>query len=151
VRLPFAGKSTLARALAEVIGAELVSLDAINAERGLGLGGRGIAPAEWAASYADADRQIGQALSVGGSVVSDAAHFTRADRDRDRTIARRYSADTCVPYLPICPEEAHSWGRRREPQPPQQRDGPFPFRSCECSVSMQPAGHPATEPQAHCR
>ena len=104
--LPFAGKSTLARALAAILGGQLVSLDAINTERGLGLDGRGIAAAEWAASYAEADRRISQALSVGRSVVSDAAHFTRAERDRARTIARRYGVDTCVLYLPISPDEA---------------------------------------------
>lgn len=101
--LPFAGKSTLAAA----VGAELVSLDAINTARGVGLAGRAISPAEWAASYAEADRRIGQALSVGRSVVSDAAHFTRAERDHTRTIAHRYGAATCLLYLPISPHEAH--------------------------------------------
>jgi predicted kinase len=125
--LPFAGKTTLARRLAEILGAELVSLDAINAERGLGLDGRGVPPSEWAASYAEADRRISQALSVGRSVVSDAAHFTRAERDRARTIARRYSIETCVLYLPISASEAQQrlFANRGGRSRPDVRDADF--------------------------
>jgi len=47
--LSFAGKSTFARLLAEELGAQVISLDLINAERGL-YGGQGIPLEEWAAT-----------------------------------------------------------------------------------------------------
>jgi predicted kinase len=52
--LPFAGKSTVAAALATRIGASIVRLDAINSERGLGVGGDAIPPQEWDRTYAEA-------------------------------------------------------------------------------------------------
>ncbi len=48
--LAFAGKSTLAAAIAEHQGAVVVSLDEINARRGLH-GGTGIAPEEWVRTH----------------------------------------------------------------------------------------------------
>lgn len=52
--LPFAGKSTAARALQLRTKAVLVQLDAINAKRGLGLDGSAIPHDEWTRTYAEA-------------------------------------------------------------------------------------------------
>ena len=52
--LPFAGKTTLATALAERFGWQYISLDAINTERGMGLNGRAIEPDEWSETYSEA-------------------------------------------------------------------------------------------------
>lgn len=51
---PFAGKSTLARALAARLRLALISIDAINTERGLGIHVAPIAPEEWDGTYAEA-------------------------------------------------------------------------------------------------
>jgi predicted kinase len=56
--LPFAGKSTAARALQSRTKAALVQLDAINAERGLGLDGSAIPEQEWSQTYAEAYRRV---------------------------------------------------------------------------------------------
>ena len=68
--LSFSGKSTLARGLAEELGAHLVSLDAINHERGL-RGGEGIPLDEWATSNGIAHERAGVLLAAGGDVVVD--------------------------------------------------------------------------------
>jgi len=56
--LSFAGKSTFARLLAEELGAQVISLDLINAERGL-YGGQGIPLEEWAATAQLPDVRVG--------------------------------------------------------------------------------------------
>ena len=104
--LPFAGKSTIATALAEALGAEVVRLDAINHERGLGLDGRAISPEDWAISYAEADRRLERALAGGRSVIADATHFSRAERDRARALAQAQGARTRVVHVPLTAEEA---------------------------------------------
>jgi predicted kinase len=92
--LPFAGKSTLARALVAHTGARHISLDAINTERGLGLDGDGaaITPEQWDVTYAEAYRRIEETLTAGGSVVYDETCFLRSQRDAVRAIAARSGA-----------------------------------------------------------
>ena len=104
--LPFAGKSTIATALVEALGAEVVRLETINHERGLGLGGRAISPEDWAISYAEADRRLERALAGGWSVIADATHFGRAERDRARALAQAQGARTRVVYVPVTAEVA---------------------------------------------
>ena len=60
--LPFAGKTTLARAIADQLRVPYLALDAINSERGLGLAGAAITPAEWEGTYAEAYRRIATTL-----------------------------------------------------------------------------------------
>jgi len=99
--LAFAGKSTLARRMVVWSGGRLalVTLDAINGERGLGLDGRRIRPAEWDATYAEAYRRITSMLAKGQSVVFDAASFTRSQRDELRALAASSGAATQVIYI----------------------------------------------------
>ena len=96
--LPFAGKSTTARELAEKVGAPIVRLDAINGERGLGLDGLPI--------YAEAYRRLEQALVANSSVIFDHVNFTRAERDRVRHIAARYGANVQIVYVSVTVAEA---------------------------------------------
>jgi len=56
--LPFAGKTTLARAMARRLGFVSIALDDVNSERGVGLSGEAIPQAEWAKSYAEAHRRL---------------------------------------------------------------------------------------------
>jgi predicted kinase len=55
--LPFAGKTTLATALAAQRVWHYVSLDGVNRERGVGNDGQAIPPHEWEQSYAEAYRR----------------------------------------------------------------------------------------------
>lgn len=79
--LPFAGKSTLTRALAARLGLAVIAIDAINDERGLGIHAAPLSPEEWDGTYAEAFRRLDAALMAGGSVIFDAVSFTRRQRD----------------------------------------------------------------------
>lgn len=108
--LPFAGKSTIARELAKEVGASIVRLDAINAERGLGLDGQPIPPHEWERTYAEAYQRLEHALAADSSVIFDHVNFTRAERDRVRHIAAQHGANVQIVYVPVTAAEAR---RRR--------------------------------------
>ena len=99
--LSFAGKSTLARQLVGWSQGKLalVTLDAINGERGLGLDGRRIPPAEWDITYAEAYQRISALLAEGRSVIFDAVSFTRSQRDELRALAALSGAATQVIYV----------------------------------------------------
>ena len=99
--LPFAGKSTLARALAAHTAASLVVLDAINHERGLGLAGWTISADDWRRTYAEAYRQISTHLAGGRSVIFDHANLTRAERDQVRAIGQRAGAQVQFLYVAV--------------------------------------------------
>jgi len=94
--LAFAGKTTVARAIAGRAGGEVVSLDEITAVRGLS-GGQGIPAAEWERAHAVALRQTDALLARGVVAVVDDTGCFRWLRDRYRQVARRRdSADIVV-------------------------------------------------------
>jgi predicted kinase len=97
--LPFAGKTTLAQAMARRLGFTSITLDDINSERGVGLTGEAISQADWARSYAEAHRRLDAALAAGQSVIYDATNFQRKERDRLRDIATRHGLPATVVYL----------------------------------------------------
>lgn len=107
--LPFAGKSTLARALAAHTGARHIALDAINTERGLGLDGAAITPEQWDETYAVTYRRIEEALAAGDSVIYDETCFLRAQRDTVRAIAAR--AGACAQLIWVTTPEATARAR----------------------------------------
>jgi predicted kinase/catechol 2,3-dioxygenase-like lactoylglutathione lyase family enzyme len=109
--LPFAGKSTLARALATRLGAVHLELDAINVERGLGRGGAPLSDADWAATYREGRRRLEDHLAAGHSVVYDAVSFRWAHREQLRRIARRHGAAATVVH--VAPPVAEIGRRRR--------------------------------------
>jgi predicted kinase len=96
--MAFAGKTTLAAALARHLRAEVVSLDEINATRGLH-GGLGIPDAEWARSHEEARLRVGKALEAGRPVVVDDTNCFRFLRDGYRRIAALHGAGATVLYL----------------------------------------------------
>jgi predicted kinase len=98
--LSFAGKTTLARTLVERFGWDLVSFDAINAERGLD-GGRGISGEEWLHTLGEAHRRVGELLAGDRTVLLDDTHCWRSLRDAGRTLAAEHGAQCRVLYLEV--------------------------------------------------
>lgn len=94
----FSGKSTLALALADRLGAERVSLDAINEERGL-RGGDGIPASEWMRTNDEASARVEEALSAGRTVIVDDTSSPRFLRDRWRELASRARADMALVFV----------------------------------------------------
>lgn len=104
--LPFAGKSTLARAVAAHLGAVHLETDAINTERGLGANGAAITTREWAATYREAYRRLEASLCAANTVVYDAVNYRRVQRDQLRRIARRCDATVQVIFVTTPAEQA---------------------------------------------
>jgi adenylylsulfate kinase-like enzyme len=75
--LPFAGKTTLAKALVRSLGIHRVAIDDINNERGIWDEETGLSPEEWTNTYQEAYRRIAASLKRGESVIDDSANFTR--------------------------------------------------------------------------
>jgi predicted kinase len=98
--LAFSGKSTLAGAIAARAGATIVSLDAINAARGL-RGGLGIPEEEWAWTHRQALELTRSALARGRSVVVDDTNCFRSLRDDYRAAAAAHGATAVVVYLDV--------------------------------------------------
>jgi predicted kinase len=127
--LSFAGKTTIARALATKRAWRYLSLDAINTERGVGLDGQPIPLHEWEQTYAEAYRRVEACLRDGQSVVYDETNMLRAQRDQLRTIAARYQVPTYVLYVATSGAEARRrWqDNRQRPQRGDVRDDNFAY------------------------
>jgi predicted kinase len=96
--LAFSGKSTVAAVLARRLGALVVSLDHINAERGLE-GGLGIPAEEWGRTHAVALERAEAGLAAGRPVVVDDTNCFRFLRDDHRRAADRLGVPTVVIHL----------------------------------------------------
>ncbi|MEW6369057.1 MAG: ATP-binding protein [Acidobacteriota bacterium] len=96
--LAFAGKSTLARAIASRTGAVLVSLDAINERRGLH-GGLGVPDAVWAEAHQTALRKAEDVVARGAPVVVDDTNCFRFLRDDYRALASGFGVKCLVVYV----------------------------------------------------
>jgi predicted kinase len=96
--LAFSGKSTLAAAISRHTGAVVVSLDEINARRGL-YGGVGIPDEEWSRTHAEALGLVETALRAGRSVVVDDTNCFRFLRDNYREIADRHGVPSVVLHV----------------------------------------------------
>jgi predicted kinase len=79
--IAFSGKTTVARQLVQALGCGYVSLDEINAERGLH-GGEGIAVGEWERTHGIALERISALMARGADVVLDDTNCFRWLRDR---------------------------------------------------------------------
>jgi len=96
--LSFSGKTTLARAIARLAGAEYIGLDDINEERGL-RGGEGIAADEWEKTSAIAIERAGALLDAGIDVVLDDTLCFRWLRARYAAVAERHAAQFILIYV----------------------------------------------------
>ncbi|WP_150307744.1 AAA family ATPase [Planctomonas psychrotolerans] len=98
--LSFAGKSTFAAQLASELGADLISLDLINVERGLH-GGQGIPVEEWAETNRLANDRAQDSLDRGRHVVVDDTGSPRFIRDRWRSVAEAHGAPFAIVWVRI--------------------------------------------------
>jgi predicted kinase len=98
--LAFSGKTTLATAIAKRAAAAVVSLDDINAARGL-QGGVGISDNDWTLTHQQALESAETALANGQSVVVDDTNCFRFLRDNFRAVAKRHGVATVVVYCEV--------------------------------------------------
>lgn len=103
--LPFAGKSTMGRALHERLGVSHVEVD-----RYLGgsVGGQRVGRPEWIDAYRLAYREVETELAAGRSVVFDAVGYRRVQRERARRIAAAYGVVVAVIFLDVTLDEARA-------------------------------------------
>jgi predicted kinase len=114
--LSFSGKTTLARKIVERLQCAYISLDNINAERGL-WGGDGIPIEEWERTHALARERLATWMATG----KDDVNNLRWLRDRWRAAARSNCYRTVVIYLNIPHTELAA--RRRANQVTAERQG----------------------------
>ncbi|MGW7686046.1 AAA family ATPase [Kribbella sp. NPDC054772] len=104
----FSGKSTVARALAPMLPASIVSLDEINERRGL-WGGDGIPVKEWLRTHQFASDEVRALLAGGTSVIVDDTSSPRFLRDGWRALAAEAAARFTLVYVDV----DHETVRRR--------------------------------------
>ncbi len=109
--LPFSGKTTLARQLADKLHLYHIEVDAIKRERGIGLEGQRTSESEWEAIFAEADRRLIATLERGRTVLYDATNYARDVRDHLRTLAVQHGAFSAIIYVPA---DAAAADRRRQ-------------------------------------
>ena len=102
--LPFSGKTTLARALANQCGFVHLDLDAIARAKRL-FPKEGINDEHWEPVFREVYRQVADSLTSGKSVIFDAVNYDRVGRDRLRTIAQQSGSSVQVIYINISVQE----------------------------------------------
>ena len=116
--LPFSGKTTLARALANQCGFVHLDLDAIAREKSL-FPEEGISDEQWGQVFREVYRQIETLLTSGKSVIFDAVNYDRVGRDRLRTIAQQSGSSVHVIYINLSIQKIEQ--RRQANQANHQR------------------------------
>jgi predicted kinase len=116
--LPFSGKTTLARTLADQCGFVHLDLDALANTKGFSPQ-EGIDDEQWGLLFGEAYQHLAALLASGKSVVFDAVNSHRAGRDRLRTIAIQNSSSAYVDYINLSIQEIEK--RRQTNQDNHQR------------------------------
>lgn len=123
--LPFAGKSTMGRALSERFGLAHVEVDRYmreSIEQGVEP-----TPSVWLPAYRLAMEEIRRCLDAGRSAVFDAVGHRRKHRERMRRLATRHGAELTVIYLDVGADEARARmvANRANPARPNVSDEGF--------------------------
>ena len=124
--LPFSGKTTLARALANKCGFVHLDLDALARAKSL-FPEEGINNEQWGRMFKELYQQVTILLNSGKSVIFDAVNYDRIGRDRLRTIAQQSDSSVHVIYihLPLQEIEQRRQVNQADPQRPPVRDKDF--------------------------
>lgn len=96
--LPFAGKSTLARALAAALGVTLIEVDQLIEGRE-GLPSGPIPDRLWFAAYRRAEVLVRAELTVGRRVIYDGVNFRWVQREKLRRIAAEFGQRVVVVHI----------------------------------------------------
>lgn len=117
--LAFSGKSTAALRIARELGVDLISLDAINNERGLD-GGKGITDAQWEETSFIAMDRLAALLTHGRSVVVDDTFSHRFLRERCKRVAEDHGCRFLIVFIdtPLDAIDARRAANAREPVRP---------------------------------
>jgi predicted kinase len=98
--LAFSGKSTLAREIGRRTGAQIISLDEINAERGL-YGGQGVPDYEWAVTHQIALQRVAAAAREGLDAIIDDTNCFRWLRENYRKAVTPFGYVTTIIFLDV--------------------------------------------------
>jgi len=112
----FSGKSTVAEVLARQLPATAVSLDAINAERGLH-GGQGIPIEEWSRTNGVARDRTRSCIAAGVTVVVDDTSSPRFLRDGWRALADEQGVSLVLVHIDTPIEVSLQWHRTNRDNP----------------------------------
>lgn len=96
----FSGKSTIATFLSNEFGYKIISLDQINAERGLN-GGDGIPVEEWQKSHNIALQNLEKYLMSGQKVIIDDTNCFRFLRDNYRSVAKKFNISDKIIWIKV--------------------------------------------------
>jgi predicted kinase len=105
--IAFSGKTTAAKQLVQALGCAYVSLDEINAERGLH-GGEGIAVGEWERTHGIAPERMRELMARGVDIVLDDTNRFRWLRDRYRQVAGENGYVAELVYLEVSLKEVQA-------------------------------------------
>ena len=98
--IPFAGKTTLARALAKSLGYSRIDLDEVKFSLfGEHIKDSAIDRKAWDRVYKAMYEQIKQCLSRGETVIHDAGNFTRHERGLVRAVANNLRKDAITVFV----------------------------------------------------
>jgi predicted kinase len=98
--MPFSGKTTLGKSIAQYLNALYISLDEINEARGL-FGGEGIPVEEWEKTHYLAMEQLQTFMPSEQDIVLDDTNCFRWLRDRFRNLGVKYGYQTTLIFLDI--------------------------------------------------
>lgn len=98
--MPFSGKTTLGKSMAQYLNALYISLDEINEARGL-FGGEGIPVEQWEKTHYLAMEQLENFMPSQQDIVLDDTNCFRWLRDRFRNLGARYGYQTTLIFLDI--------------------------------------------------
>ncbi len=117
--LPFAGKSTLARALTERLGATLIEVDRL-VEGREGLPEGPIPDRLWFAAYRRAESLVRAELAAGRRVVYDGVNFRWVQREKLRRLARDFGQRMLIVHVttPLAANLARQQANRTHPTRP---------------------------------
>jgi predicted kinase len=102
VGLPFSGKTTLSKAIAEQLNIPRVNLDEVKEEMGFkGVSDNDISHEDWTKIFNETDRRVVEHLKKGQSVLHETSWTKRWKRDRARKLASDSGITSKVIYIKI--------------------------------------------------